>query len=89
MVRIRFTLKGVAATRGRHSPSVARSLSALEAADLAWIATALPPDWVVTVEPPFGQLAISPANERRRHHRCWVASPRNRTIFRDAGWRPR
>lgn len=67
------------------SPSVARALSELEAECLAAIALAIPASWVVTVEPPYGQLAISPVEERNRFHRCWVASGGQRRIYRDNG----
>jgi hypothetical protein len=39
----------------------------------------------VTVEPPFGQIAITPVLERHRFHRCWVASGSQRRIYRDDG----
>jgi len=69
--------------RGEASPSVARALSDLEAECLAAIALALPASWVVTVEPPHGQLAITPVSERHRFHRCWVGSGAQRRIYRD------
>jgi hypothetical protein len=69
--------------RGGNSPSVARALSELEAECLAAIALALPASWVVSVEPPHGQLAITPVAERHRFHRCWVASGHERRIYRD------
>lgn len=69
--------------RGDISPSVARALSDLERECLAAIALALPASWVVTVEPPHGQLAITPVAERHRFHRCWVASGHERRIYRD------
>jgi hypothetical protein len=68
---------------GRLSPSVARSLSDLEARDLISIAKGLPADWVVTVEPPYGQLSIGPLVGRRRFHRSWVASPSWGRLRRD------
>jgi hypothetical protein len=68
---------------GRDSPSVARALSDLEKECLAAIALSLPASWVVTVEPPYGQLAITPVSERHRFHRCWVASGSQRRIYRD------
>lgn len=71
------------ATEGRDSPSVARALSDLEKECLAAIALALPASWVVTVEPPYGQVSITPVAERNRFHRCWVASGAQRRIFRD------
>ncbi len=69
--------------RGEASPSVARALSDLEKECLAAIALAIPASWVVTVEPPFGQLSIAPVTERHRFHRCWVASGSQRRIYRD------
>ncbi len=71
------------ASRGESSPSVARALSDLEKECLAAIALALPASWVVTVEPPYGQLSITPVAERHRFHRCWVASGSQRRIYRD------
>ena len=38
---------------------------------------------VHSVEPPYGQVAITPVTERHRFHRCWVASGSQRRIFRD------
>jgi len=67
-------IKPNVATKGRASPSVARSLSVLEQRDLAAIARALPLTWCVVVEPPSGQLSIGPLSGRRRYHRAWVAS---------------
>ena len=67
------------------SPSVARSLSLLEQRDLAAIALGLPSTWCVQIEPPFGQLAITPKAGRRRYHRAWVADPATRRIARDDG----
>lgn len=68
---------------GRDSPSVARALSDLEKECLAAIALSLPASWVVTVEPPYGQVSITPVAERHRFHRCWVASGSQRRIFRE------
>lgn len=70
---------------GETSPSVARALSLLEKECLAAIALALPSSWVVVVEPPFGQVSITPVAERHRFHRCWVGSGAQRRIFRDDG----
>lgn len=78
-VKIQTTM----ASWGEHSPSVARALSDLERECLAAIALALPASWVVTIEPPHGQIAITPVAERNRFHRCWVASGSQRRIFRD------
>lgn len=52
---------------------------------LAALALALPASWVVCVEPPHGQIAITPVAERHRFHRCWVADGHQRRIFRDDG----
>lgn len=67
-------LKSIMPPWGERSPSVARSLSDLEADDVKAIALALPTSWQVAIEPPHGQLAISPRNGAKRFHRCWVAS---------------
>lgn len=48
-------------------------------------ALALPPGWVVAVEPPWGQLALSPPGGRRRYHRCFIADGQRRLITRDVG----
>lgn len=66
-------------------PSVARALDDLERECLAAIALSLPASWVVVIEPPFGQVAITPVAERHRFHRCWVGSGSQRRIFRDNG----
>ena len=63
-------------------PSAARRLSAFEAQQLGATASNLPSDWLLTVEAPYGQLAISPRDEARLHVRCWVADPRTRTCRR-------
>jgi hypothetical protein len=76
-------IKPTMASRGETSPSVARALSDLEKESLAAIALALPASWVVTVEPPHGQIAITPVAERHRFHRSWVASGSQRRIYRD------
>jgi hypothetical protein len=59
---------------GDGSPSVARSLSALEAEGIIATAKGLPPSWCVQILPPHGQISISPLAERARHTYCWVAS---------------
>lgn len=81
--RCAVKIQPTVASRGEPSPSVARALSDLEAECLAAIALALPASWVVTVEPPYGQLSITPVAERHRFHRCWVASGSQRRIYRD------
>lgn len=78
-------IEPVAATWGEHSPSVARALSRSDVADLAAIANGLPESWVVTIEPPHGQLAIVPIAQRRRYHRAYVASRKLGRIYRDSG----
>ena len=75
------------APREGDSPSVARALSDLEREALAAIALAIPASWVVCVEPPYGQVSITPVQERHRFHRCWVASGSQRRIFREDGLR--
>jgi hypothetical protein len=78
-------IKPTVATREEPVPSVARALSDLERECLAAIALALPASWVVCVEPPFGQVSITPVQERHRFHRCFVASGSQRRIFREDG----
>jgi hypothetical protein len=81
--RERLTIKPIVATWAGHRPSAARALSSFEAEQLAATARALPEDWVVVVEPPHGQLAITPNAGRHGFHRCWVASGALRRISRD------
>lgn len=73
------------ATGSGDFPSVARTLGSEEVKSLAALALALPHGWVVVVEPPYGQLAITPRVGRRRFHRAWVASGDGRRIYRDCG----
>jgi hypothetical protein len=54
-----------------------------EREQLKSVACALPDSWVVSMEPPHGQLAISPIAERRRYHRCWVGSVALGRLYRD------
>jgi hypothetical protein len=72
-------------TSGKRCPSVARSLSDSERIDLAASASALPDDWVVVIEPPYGQLAITPRKGSMRFHRSWVAHGASSRIFHDNG----
>lgn len=83
LASIGHKIESIAHVREAASASVARALSDLEAECLAAIALALPASWVVTVEPPHGQIAITPVAERNRFHRCWVASGSQRRIYRD------
>lgn len=75
----------VRGVEGRGSPSVARSLSISEQRDLVALAKSIPSTWAVVVEPPYGQLAITPLAERKRFHRCWVASVAAGRIYHDDG----
>lgn len=59
---------------GESSPSVARSLSPEDVADLVAIAKALPPGWALTVNPPYGQLCFAPVAGRRWYHRQHAVS---------------
>ena len=70
---------------GESVPSAARFLKAYEIGDLAAIARALPEDWCVQVEPPYGQLVIRPLSGRSTHHRCWTAARRWGAIRRESG----
>jgi hypothetical protein len=60
-------------------------LLASEAEQLIATARTLPTSWCLVVEPPFGQLAITPSAERRIYHRCHVAAVAVGRIFRDDG----
>lgn len=80
-----FQTQGVAATGGRLSPSVARSLDAGEAADLVELARALPDGWVVMVTPPHGQLVMLPRRYAHAHHRCYVADRELACVYRANG----
>ena len=75
-----FKIKTNVATWGEQSPSVARPLSASEAAELAATALALPESWVLTIEPSWGQLSIHPRAEARYRGMVWVADPVTRRI---------
>jgi hypothetical protein len=79
----RFTLQTVGAHLREDSPSAARSLSALEATDLAAVALSLPDSWCVALEPPYGQMAIGPLAGRRRFHRCHIAASKWGAVRRD------
>jgi hypothetical protein len=79
------TLKGTTDAEGRISPIASAALARREQEDLRDLALALPPGWVVQLEPPHGQLAIRPASYRPRFHRCWVASRDRMKLFRDDG----
>ena len=70
---------------GESSLSAAKALSSSEVEQLKATAMTLPLSWVVCIEPPYGQLAISPGTERKIRHRCWVASTAQGRIFRDNG----
>lgn len=75
----------MAATGGRLSPSVARSLDAQEVADLAELARGLPDGWIVLVTPPHGQLVMLPRQYARGYHRCHVADRELACIYRADG----
>lgn len=83
MASFRHKIKDNVAVGEATSASVASALSDLEKECLAAIALALPASWVVVVEPPYGQLSITPVLERNRFHRCWVASGSQRRIYRE------
>lgn len=83
---VRHENQGVAPPSDSRVPSVARGLHALEADALKAIALALPETWCVVVEPPYGQLAITPIAERRRFLRAWLASSAWGKITREP-WR--
>lgn len=59
----------------------------LDAAEIIAIARAIPDDWCVMIEPPYGQVSIGPLAGRKRFHRCWVASKHLGRITRDDGLR--
>lgn len=63
----------MAATPGESSPSVARSLSALEVDSLRAIALALPAGWIVQVTGPHGQLSMLPRRYAHAFHRAHAA----------------
>ena len=81
------TIKNVVAAGKGTVPSAARRLSVLEAHELGETAMALPDGWVVTVEAPYGQLALVPAANVRWHTGCFVADRRSRRVTR-LPWRP-
>lgn len=53
-------IKPAVTDQGKASPSAARTFSSEEVNDLLELALALPPGWHVAVEPPFGQVRLSP-----------------------------
>lgn len=63
-------------------PSAARPLSALEAAQLASVARELPDGWILQIEAPYGQVAITPRDEAPYHVRCWVSDPALQRTYR-------
>lgn len=69
------------------APSAARHLSRSEQADLVALGRSLPAGWVVTIEAPYGQLALTPAGAERRHVRCFIVDADRRVITR-APWLP-
>ena len=71
---IRITIKSVAPPGEGTVPSAARVLKAVEVAQLASIARALPSSWCVQLLPPHGQLSITPLRGRPVHHRCFTAA---------------
>lgn len=71
--------------RGENCPSVARALTGSEADQIIATARAIPLSWVLTIEPPYGQLSLSPIAERPVRHRCFIASPSWGSIRRDNG----
>lgn len=75
----------MAATRGRLSPSVARSLKPSEALELAATAQGLPDGWIVQVTPPHGQLVMLPRRYAFAHHRCWVSDRELACTYRANG----
>lgn len=85
VARLWLKIKPVSGSGGGQSPSAARALGTQEAEDLIAIAKALPPTWAVIIEPPHGQLAITPLRSRHRFHRCWVASLSLGRVTRDVG----
>lgn len=56
-----------------------------EADQLIATARTLPTSWCLVVEPPHGQIAITPSAERKIFHRCYVASVALGRIFHDDG----
>jgi len=75
----------VAATGGRLSPSVARSLDAVEVESLVELARGLPDGWIVMVTPPHGQLVMLPRRYAYAYHRCYVADRELSRVYRANG----
>lgn len=59
----------------RHSPSVARALEPGEIEDLRALGPTIPLSHRVVIEPPYGQLALTPRAEGVRYYRVWVVDP--------------
>lgn len=84
-IRTALKIKTEMPPRGENCPSAARALSVTEAAEIIATARTIPLSWVLTVEPPYGQLSLSPIAERPVRHRCFIASPSWGSIRRDNG----
>lgn len=57
-------------------------LSALEREDIAAVALALPEGWIVQLEPPHGQMAITPRVGAPQYVACWSADRESRRMTR-------
>lgn len=71
---------------GKHSASAASTFSAFERSELVATALGLPSTWVVTVEPPYGQIRIEPVKGAHWKAETLVATPRGRCD--PVHWRP-
>lgn len=68
-------------------PSAARLLLPEEAAELGATAVNLPDGWTVTIEPPHGQLALTPPGLRYRAVGCYIVDRERRVVTRER-WHP-
>jgi hypothetical protein len=71
-------LEPVGDDRGRESPSAARTFSPGAIAQIAAVARALPASWCVAIEPPYGQLVITPRRGYRFRYLTLVVLPDGR-----------
>lgn len=70
-----LTIENVETPGRAVSSCAAGSLSADEQAQLRRTASGLPTGWVLTLDPPWGQVRIQPIGGTHWHHRCFAAGP--------------
>ena len=71
-------IKSVTRRPGRVSASAASTFSSSEVDELRTVARALPGSWCVQVNPPYGQVSISPVAGAKFSYGCLVVAPDGR-----------